>query len=114
MSNIINVYEGNALKRLIPVVSISSSDPYQENSFDITGWTAKFIVREEKNSTDIVLEKEITTIIDNQFVLQLDTTDTNIKPDTYHYEISMEKDGEDLSPATIIQDLITIERSIIY
>jgi len=83
---------------------------------DITGYKITFMVKRETDKSmndDIAVINKQVVIADGtsgQFTISLDSTDTDISPATYDYEVQISKDGKIL---TVEQDKLHIIKTII-
>jgi len=55
----------------------------------VSGDKAYFTVKKSLDVTETLIHKEITTFDGNSFIINLTTTDTDLEPDTYKYDIQL-------------------------
>lgn len=84
---------------------------------DITGWTVFFTMKNKltDEDADAVISKTITTHEDataGKTLIELTSTDTNITPKTYFFDIKYKSDDSPANIGVIIQGRITVTRIV--
>jgi hypothetical protein len=107
------------------MIEIYRRNPYTENcqyvndsdiAIDLSGYKIIFIVKRENDNSindDLAIITKEQTIVDGttgQFIISLNSEDTDIAPMVYNYEIQMSKDN---IVNTIDQGKFTIKNTII-